>query len=182
MKLFDYVFQDTRLRYKDNGALKTLLRYFRIPSFKLLVNYRLTQYINRKIGGGITLSISRLRLERLNSKYLVHLDDKLECGSGLSFPHNGPFVINGSAKIGTFCTIHPNVLIGGDRGKGSPIIGDYVFIGNGAKIIGKVKVGDWCFITPGAIVTKDIPSGSLVGCGLNNILSDYGRHHVELYL
>lgn len=127
-------------------------------------------------------TISRLHLEKLSSRYLVHLDDKLECGHGLSFPHNGPFIINGGAKIGVYCTIHPNVLIGGDRGKGSPTIGDYVFIGNGAKIIGKVKVGDWCFITPGAIITKDIPSESLVGCGLNNILSDNGRRHVELYL
>lgn len=163
MGLFDYVFQDTRLRYKDHGFLKTLFRYSRLPSFKLIVIYRLTQYLNRIfVGGGIILSISRLYIERLNSRYLVLLDDKLECGPGLSFPHNGPFIINGGAKIGAYCTIHPNVLIGGDRGDGSPTIGDYyVFIGNGAKIIGKVKVGDWC---------------------LNNILSDNGRHHVELYL
>lgn len=110
------------------------------------------------------------------------LDERLVAGKGLSFPHNGPFVINYNSIIGQNCTIHPNVLIGGDRGKGSPIIGDNVFIGNGAKIIGKCKVGNWVFIAPGAIITKDVPSNALVGSGLNNIINNDGKRHVELYL
>lgn len=85
-----------------------------------------------------------------------------------------------------YCTIHPQVLIGGDRGKGTPRIGDYVFIGNGAKVIGNAKIGNWVFISPGAIVTKDVPDGCLVGAGLNNILNNIlnneGRKHVEMYL
>ena len=50
------------------------------------------------------------------------LDERLVAGKGLSFPHNGPFVINYNSIIGQNCTIHHNVLIGGDRGKGSPKI------------------------------------------------------------
>lgn len=181
MKFFDYIVQDAKARYGNNSFLKCLIRYFRLPSFKLLVNYRATQYIlnNR---GGILLAISRLRLERINSKYCTTLFEGLKAGEGLSFPHHGPFVINEGAIIGKYCTIHPQVLIGGDRGKGTPIIGDYVFIGNGAKIIGNCKIGDWVFISPGAMITKDVPSGSLVGYGLNNVLNYDGKRHVEMYL
>lgn len=181
MQFFEYVFQDINLRYNGRGIFKNILRYYRLPAVKLLVNYRLTQYL-RDNGWKNLVSISRLHLERLNSRYLTLLDDKLDCGSGLLFPHNGPFIINGSSKIGKMCTIHPNVLIGGNRGKGFPTIGNNVFIGNGAKIIGDCKVGDWVFISPGAMITKNIPNESVVGFGINNILSNDGKKHVKLYL
>lgn len=128
------------------------------------------------------LILSQMSLEHTCGKYGMSISNDLKAGEGLSFPHNGPFVINGAARIGRNCTIHPEVLIGGDRGKGVPVIGDNVFIGNGAKIIGNVKIGDWCFIAPAAIVTKDVPEGSLVGSGVNVILNTEGRKHVEMYL
>ena len=85
--------------------------------------------------------------------------------------------------IGENCIIHPCVLIGRDRGKvGAPVIGDNCFIGHGAKIVGNPCIGSWSFISPGAIVTKSVPYGSLVGSGVNNILSDKGKEHVMLYL
>lgn len=45
MKFFDYIVQDAKARYETNGFFKSLMRYLRLPSFKLLVNYRATQYI-----------------------------------------------------------------------------------------------------------------------------------------
>lgn len=120
---------------------------------------------------------------RQTSKLGLWLDYKTEIGRGVEFPHNFPLIINTGAKIGKCCIIHPNVLIGGSRGKGcSPIVGDYVFIGNGTKIIGKVVVGSWCFISPGAIITKDVPEGCTVGGGVNLILNNNGKDNVMRYL
>jgi serine O-acetyltransferase len=45
-----------------------------------------------------------------------------------------------------------------------PVIGDNVFIGAGAKLIGEITIGDGVFIGVNAIVTRDIPSGSRVLC------------------
>ena len=70
-------------------------------------------------------------------------------------------VIHKKAKIGKGCVISQNVTIGGTSGcNGLPIIGNYVDIGAGAKIIGNVKIGDYAIIGAGAVVTKDIPKNA----------------------
>lgn len=71
--------------------------------------------------------------------------------------------------------------IGGGE-QGALVIGNNCFIGHGSKIIGNPRIGDWIFISPGAIVTKDILESSLLGAGVNNIISCLGKIHVELYL
>ena len=43
-----------------------------------------------------------------------------------------------------------------------PVIGDNVFLGAGAKVIGEITVGDDVFVGVNAIVAQDIPSGSRV--------------------
>lgn len=43
---------------------------------------------------------------------------------------------------------------------GSPIIGNNVFIGAGAKIIGNVHIGNNCRIGANCIVVKDMPDNS----------------------
>lgn len=99
------------------------------------------------------------------------------------FPHNFPLVINPNAIIGNNCIIHPGVLVGTSRGKeGAPIIGNNCFLGDGCKIVGNCIIGDWVFIAPNAVITKDIPSFSVVGSGINQILSKNGEREVKKYL
>jgi serine O-acetyltransferase len=43
---------------------------------------------------------------------------------------------------------------------GAPTIGNDVFIGAGAKIIGPVKVGDGAIIAPNSLVIADVPPGA----------------------
>lgn len=50
------------------------------------------------------------------------------------------------------------------RGKDMPtIVGNDVWIGHGAIIIGGVKIGDGSIIAAGSVVTKDVPPMSIVG-------------------
>ena len=45
----------------------------------------------------------------------------------------------------------------------APHIGDNVFVGGGAKIIGDIYIGNNVSIAPNAAVVKDVPDNAVVG-------------------
>lgn len=55
-------------------------------------------------------------------------------------------------------------------GGGSAVIGDNVFIGAGAKIIGRVKIGNNVVIGQNCVITKDIPDNTTVVCERTRVL------------
>ena len=63
--------------------------------------------------------------------------------------------------IGRNCSLHHEVTIGATE-KGVPVLGDDVFVGVGAKIIGPVKIGNNVRIGAGAIVVDDVNNNSIV--------------------
>lgn len=77
--------------------------------------------------------------------------------------HGYSVVLNGAINIGKNCTILHQVTIGAGRG-GTPIIGDNVYIGAGALILGGVHVGNNVKIGAGAIVLDDVPDNCTVVC------------------
>lgn len=182
MKMTEYVMQDAYRIYDKNGFCITIARYWSNISYRVRFQMRLIQYL-RSVGRGKLASIINVFYNRRNSRLGIYLPASLKVGAGLFFPHNFPVVINDAATIGENCIIHSNAQIGSNRGKsGAPVIGNNCFLGNGCHIIGNPHIGDWCFISPGAFVTKDVPSGSVVGFGLNNIISNKGEETVRLYL
>ena len=64
------------------------------------------------------------------------------------------------------CNISQGVTIGivnsGEKA-GVPSIGDRVYIGPGAKIIGNIKIGNDVAIGANAVVVSDVPDGVTVG-------------------
>ena len=81
---------------------------------------------------------------------------------GCYFCHEGfGVVINPRTKFGKNVTIQHSVTIG-EIGDGVPEIGDNVFIGARAVIIGGIKIGNNVKIGAGTVVTKNIPDNSTV--------------------
>ena len=98
-------------------------------------------------------------------------------GPGLFIDHGAGIVIGETAEIGKDCVLFHNVTLGGTgkhKGKRHPTLGDNVFIGTGAILLGPIRVGsnvrvgantflymvdipDNCTVvgTPGMIVRKD---------------------------
>lgn len=78
-------------------------------------------------------------------------------------PHglNG-IIVHMKAVIGKNCCIWQQAGIV-SYGGGTPVIGDNVKIGTGAKIIGGVRVGNNVFVGANAVVTHDIPDNCVVG-------------------
>lgn len=89
-------------------------------------------------------------------------------GPGLSIAHHGTIVVAQEAHIGANCRIHEGVTIGATNGTSDAAhIGNNVFIGTGAKIIGKVVVGDDVAIAANAVVVKDVLTDS--GCTVGGV-------------
>lgn len=104
-------------------------------------------------------------LHRLELKYGLEISWKCKIGKGLYLGHAFNITINEDAEIGEFCNIHKGVTIGQQnrgRHKGVPKIGNKVWIGVNATIVGKIVVGDDVLIAPGAFVNCDVPSHSIV--------------------
>lgn len=83
-------------------------------------------------------------------------------GPGFVLIHSQGVVINGAVRGGSHVYIEHQVTIGAEKGV-SPVIGDHVFIGAGAKIVGPVTVGDGARVGANAVVVKDVPAGVTVG-------------------
>lgn len=97
-------------------------------------------------------------------------------GDRVTFPHGlSGIYISQNAQIGSGCTIFHQVTIGSNalkssRGFGAPVLGDNVFVGAGAKIIGNVHVGNNAKIGAGAVVVKDVPENATVVCAEPRII------------
>ena len=85
-----------------------------------------------------------------------------EIGGGWVLMHGLGVVLNGGAKIGKNCTMFHGVTIGTIDLYSFPVIGDDVYIGAGAKILGNVCVGNHVKIGAGAIVVDDVPDNCTV--------------------
>src|SRR5690606_6957595 len=111
---------------------------------------RLCQYLLSK--GKIMLSfyvLAAYRLQRLKYKYGISISPPTNIGKGFYIGHFGDIVINRNVVIGDNCSISQGVTLGANnRGakKGVPTVGNNVYIGAGAKIIGNVTIGDYACI------------------------------------
>ena len=79
-----------------------------------------------------------------------------EFGPAFVLIHSYGVVINSAVRGGRDLRIEHLVTIGAERGE-SPTLGDAVFIGAGAKIIGPVRIGNHTRIGANAVVTRDVP-------------------------
>jgi serine O-acetyltransferase len=84
-----------------------------------------------------------------------------EFGPGLVLIHSTGVVINGNVRGGRRVFIEHQVTIGAER-RQSPTLGDDVFLGAGAKVIGPVTLGDGCRVGANAVVVRDVPPRATV--------------------
>ncbi|MDO4225500.1 MAG: serine acetyltransferase [Bergeyella zoohelcum] len=109
--------------------------------------------------------IWRLILRRYQIKYGFQIYPETQIGEGFYLGHWGALVINPKVKIGRNCNIAQGVTIGqANRGKfiGVPEIGDEVWIGANAVIVGGIKIGNNVLIAPNSYVNTDVPDNAIV--------------------
>jgi serine O-acetyltransferase len=102
---------------------------------------------------------------RLLSEILtgIELPSEATVGRRFRIDHFGGIIISGDAVFGDDCVIRNGVTVGlrhtGQRG--SPVIGNRVDIGAGAKILGAIHIGNDVAIGANAVVLANVPSNSI---------------------
>jgi len=79
-----------------------------------------------------------------------------EFGPGLVLIHSTGVVINGAVRAGSQVRIEHQVTIGAEK-RLAPVLGDDVYIGAGAKVIGGISIGDGARVGANAVVIRDVP-------------------------
>ncbi|NDK57510.1 serine O-acetyltransferase [Pontibacter fetidus] len=96
----------------------------------------------------------------------VEISEKAFIGKGIFIAHYGSIVISERTRIGDYVSLHQGVTLGGaGRGEdyGDPVLGDRVYIGAGAKVVGKVNLGSDIMIGCNSVVTKNFPDSTTLG-------------------
>jgi serine O-acetyltransferase len=95
------------------------------------------------------------------SRYGLEIQIGADIGGGLYIAHPIGTVISPN-KIGTNCTIIASVTIGMRNEWSFPTIGDDVFIGAGARVLGGLTLGDGSVVGANAVVIDDVQAGATV--------------------
>jgi serine O-acetyltransferase len=93
----------------------------------------------------------------------VELPCEVALGRGVIIEHAFDIVISGDAVLGDDVVLRNGVTIGLRHRafRGSPVIGNRVDIGAGAKILGPITIGDDVSIGANAVVLADVPANSI---------------------
>jgi serine O-acetyltransferase len=139
----------------ESDSTKTILKVLMTDGTAAMIVYRLMQW-----SGKLHLSPLEMFFNKFNALFSNCIIGRgADFGPGLVLIHATGVVINGSVRGGTNISIEHQVTIGAER-RQIPVIGNDVFIGAGAKIIGAVTVGDGARIGANAVVVHDIPAWS----------------------
>jgi serine O-acetyltransferase len=82
-------------------------------------------------------------------------------GGGLYVPHPMGTVI-AVQQMGRNCSVISAVTLGMRNTWAFPIVGDNVYMGAGARVLGGIHVGDNAVIGANAVVIHDVPAGATV--------------------
>lgn len=91
--------------------------------------------------------------------YGIRINEHARIGPGLHIAHCVGIVV-GPATLGSNCNLSQNVTIGRTSRRGDrqvPTIGDRVWVGPGAVLVGGIHVGDDVTVGANGVVTRDLP-------------------------
>ena len=91
--------------------------------------------------------------------FKIEISKQANIGPGLRLPHPMGIIIAPNVTVGAECDFYADVRLVLSHGDPQgPRLGDHVFLGDGAKVLGNVTIGEWAEIGASAVVTKDIPA------------------------
>ena len=136
------------------------------PGFKFTCWLRICTYlVKRPILKYFFYYWAKIVLNHYKYKFGIDMPISQKIGLGLYIGHFGGIVVGTDVIIGKNCNLSHGVTLGQvnrGRKKGSPIIGANVYIGVGAKVLGKITIGNNVAIGANCVVVTDIPDKAVV--------------------
>lgn len=160
-----------RYLFQSYGEVNlTILRALRIfvlfPGISAVIPYRLThQCLHRlrpKLLANVLAAVSFAAQRLIVILFGIEIDAHAHIGPGLFINHSGGVVI-GPVTIGSNCNVSHSVTLGrsslapGTKCDDAPILGDRVWLGPGAVVVGTITLGNDVAVAANSLVTRDIP-------------------------
>ena len=159
-------FSEDLARYRARGQSGKQL--WLDPAVWSIGSYRLANWLHV----GRPAAIVRIPLKLVSfvlSKFCLifmemDIDAQADIGGGMYIGHIGGVHINPGAVIGRNCNLAHRITIGASAmgRSGIPVIGDDVYIGTGAVLVGKIRVGSGAKIAANTLVMTNVPEGATV--------------------
>jgi serine O-acetyltransferase len=134
-----------------------------------LAEYRFSHWVLTKVKIPVIRQVLKL-ISAILHKLIeittgIDLPKYAKVGKGLYIGHFGGIIVHPEAEIGEYCNLSNDVTIGVNgrwEKSGVPRVGDRVFIGPGARLLGSIKIGNDVAIGANSVVTKDVPDRAVV--------------------
>ena len=166
--MFPNLCEDLR---RFGGPWQQLRALVLAPRVWAIVAFRFARWVHTASSAAVVRLPLKL-LVSLNAALIdvatnIELPPQVAIGPGLFIPHTGYIVVASNVMIGSHCTLTQGVTIGHRSGGNlssfaGPIIGDRVYIGPGAVILGPISIGNDVLIGANAVVTRSVPARAVV--------------------
>lgn len=147
------------IQKRDPASGNLINIFFCYPCVHAIISHRINHFLYKARLKGLARFFSQI------SKIFTHIEihPGATIGKNLFIDHGSGVVIGETAIIGNNCTLYHGVTLGGtgkEKGKRHPTIGDNVFIGCGAKILGDITIGNNVKIGANSVVLTNIPDNT----------------------
>jgi serine O-acetyltransferase len=151
-------------RYKAHSLKEKIYVLFE-QGFWAVAVYRLGRWavgVRIPVLGFVLRFLAFILFKMIEMTTGISIPASAKIGKGFYVGHFGGIVLHSDVVMGENCSIGPGVLIGtrGVGSKGVAVIGNNVYIGVGAKILGKITIGNNVKIGANAVVVSNLPNGS----------------------
>lgn len=155
MNVFSLIGSDVRAKaewiYGSAGTKNVLKALCTDGTFAMII-YRLMQWAQRWKLAPLAMALNKVNV--LVSRCVIGRGAQF--GPGFVLVHSIGVVINTSVRGGSRVIVEHLVTIGAEK-DASPVLGDNIFLGAGAKVVGAVRIGNNVKIGANAVVVNDIP-------------------------
>ena len=157
----NFIKEEMNTILKNDPSIHSIIEVFLYPSFKVKLYYKISHFLYKRK----RFLIARIISEKAKRKTGIEIQTAATIGKNLFIDHGMGVVIGETCVIGVNVTLFHGVTLGGtgkEKGKRHPTIGNNVFIGSGAKILGNITIGNNVKIGANSVILESIPDNVTV--------------------